>query len=184
MDLRFSSRAAAIGISPIRRIFEAAPPGSVHLGLGQPTERTPEAIVEMARQALAEDPLGYTPNAGLPALREAIAVSLGSGIEASRVCVTAGSQEALYCATQALLNPGDEILIPDPGFVAYPTVAKLAGAVPVTYPLDRKNGFELQVESIAERIGPRTRAGTGLHAVESPGNDRGSRDHGGAGRPV
>ena len=54
MDIPVSARAAAIGMSPIRKIFESAPPGSVHLGLGQPTERTPESILEMARQALAE----------------------------------------------------------------------------------------------------------------------------------
>jgi aspartate/methionine/tyrosine aminotransferase len=144
-------------MSPIRRIFEAAPPDAVHLGLGQPTERTPEPILEMARQALAEDPLGYTPNSGLPALRQAIAASFGAGFASEQVCVTTGSQEALYSATQALLDPGDEILVPDPGFLAYPTVAKLAGAVPVTYPLDRKEQFRLRVDSIAERIGPRTR---------------------------
>jgi aspartate/methionine/tyrosine aminotransferase len=158
MSFPVSQRASEIGMSPIRRIFEAAPPGSVHLGLGQPTERTPEPILEMARQALAEDPLGYTPNAGLPALRAAVAESYGGGFGPEQVCITAGSQEALYSATQALLDPGDEMLLPDPGFLAYPTVARLAGAVPVPYPLDRKDGFRLHLEAIAERIGPRTRA--------------------------
>lgn len=158
MSFPISARALDLGMSPIRRIFEAAPPGSVHLGLGQPTERTPEAIVEMARQALAEDPLGYTPNAGLPALRAAIAASFGAGFTQEQICVTTGSEEALYVVTQTLLDPGDELLVPDPGFLAYPRVAQLAGAVPVTYPLEAKDKFRLNVGAVAERIGPRTKA--------------------------
>jgi aminotransferase len=158
MSFPVSERAAAIGMSPIRRIFEAAPPGSIHLGLGQPAEPTPAEIVEMAHAALDEDPLGYTPNAGLPALRQAIAQSFGTRATPQQVLVTSGSQEALYCATQALLGPGDEMLVPDPGFLAYPTVARLAGAAAVPYPLDPKAQFRLQVEAIAERMGPRTRA--------------------------
>lgn len=169
MSFFVSQRASLLGLSPIRRLFEAAPADAVHLGLGQPTEPTPEEIVDLCREALSHDWLGYTPNAGLPELRECIASHISPRVTGQRVCVTSGSQEAMFLAMQALLDPGDEVLIPDPGFVAYPAVAQLCGAVPVTYPLGHQD-MRPQIEAIASKIGPRTR----MLVVNTPGNPTGT----------
>ncbi len=124
-------RVQSLRPSPIRALSEGAPPGAIPMGLGEPSWALPLP----ARLALAEDSEScvYGPNAGLPELREAVADYFDEAMD--RVMVVSGSQGALFALFQAWLNPGDAVLVPDPGFLAYPTLARLAGAEAVGYPM-------------------------------------------------
>src|SRR5882724_13593655 len=110
----------------IRQVFDRALPGSINLGLGEPDLPTPDIIRRTAVKVIQDEQNGYTTHAGLPALREFIANdNKVLGVSANDVIVTAGSQEALYLALLTLIDEGDEVLIPDPGFVAYPTITQM-----------------------------------------------------------
>lgn len=126
-----SLRLSSIKPSPIRAITDGTPAGAIPLGLGEPTWALPEA----ARKALLRPPgpCGYVPHAGLTELRKALAVFYGCTLD--EVLVTTGSQGALSSLFQAWVKPGSKVLVPDPGFVAYPALAGLAGAEVVPYPL-------------------------------------------------
>ena len=121
--MRPASRLDGLGLSPIRAMHAGSPAGAIPLGLGEPTWDLPEA----GRRALAagSGPCGYGPNAGLPELVRAIASFYGARPE--EVMVSAGSQGALFALFQAWLGAGDEVLVPDPGFLAYPSLAKKIG---------------------------------------------------------
>ena len=123
-----------IEISLIRQINALATPLSVNLGIGEPNIEPDAELREMARRA-TQVPWRYSPNAGSLSLRKKIAGDNGFDPK-SEVCVTAGTEEALYAIFQAYVNPGDEVLVPNPGFISYATVARLCGAKPVTYDLE------------------------------------------------
>jgi aspartate/methionine/tyrosine aminotransferase len=126
-----AARLAQLRPSPIRALSEGAPPGAVPMGLGEPSWALPEpGRAALARQ---EGACAYGPNAGLPELREAVAAFHGAGED--RVMLGSGSEGVLYALFQAWLEPGDAVLVPDPGFLAYPALARLAGADPVGYGL-------------------------------------------------
>ena len=120
-------RLQGIEKSVIRQVFDRARPGSINLGLGEPDLPTPDVIRRAAVKAIVEEQNGYTSQAGLPALREKVAAEYPylEG-KPERVVITAGSQEALYLALLALVDEGDEVLLPNPGFVAYPTIVRLS----------------------------------------------------------
>jgi len=143
----------------------------VHLEIGEPDGATPPHVVEAAVRALHDGQTRYVNPAGLPALRDAIAASLAwRGVRdaaAENVVVVPGAKPMVFYALLAVLEAGDEVLVPDPGFPIYPSVARFAGAVPVRYPLDARGG--LDAERIAALIGPRTRA----LVVNLPGNPTG-----------
>ncbi|HYP54299.1 MAG TPA: aminotransferase class I/II-fold pyridoxal phosphate-dependent enzyme, partial [Pyrinomonadaceae bacterium] len=143
----------------IRQVFDRALPGSINLGLGEPDLPTPDVIREAAARVVREEQNGYTQHAGLPALRERVAddYQFTRG-KPGRVVVTAGSQEALYLALLTLVDEGDEVLLPDPGFVAYPTIVRMAGGTPVFYKLPASSDFEFDAEDFRRRLTPRTRA--------------------------
>ncbi|MCA1695092.1 MAG: aminotransferase class I/II-fold pyridoxal phosphate-dependent enzyme, partial [Actinobacteria bacterium] len=127
-------RLRGIEKSMIRQLFDRARPGSINLGLGEPDLPTPDVIRRAAVSTITEEQNGYTSHAGLPALRERIAADYRQfGLTPERVIATAGSQEALYLALMTLVDEGDEVLLPDPGFVAYPTIVRMAGGRPVYY---------------------------------------------------
>jgi len=152
------------------RRLEAAGRHVVHLEIGEPDGSTPPHVVEAAVRALHDGHTKYVNPAGLPALREAIAASLVSrGVYAApeNVVVVPGAKPMVFYALLAVLEAGDEALVPDPGFPIYPSVARFAGAVPVRYPLDELGG--LDAERIASLIGPRTRA----LVLNLPGNPTG-----------
>lgn len=155
---RPARRLQGIEKSAIRQFFDRAPAGSINLGLGEPDLPTPDVIRQAAVRAIQGEQNGYTMHAGLPALRERVASDhphIGAGIE--RVIVTAGSQEALYLALTTLVDEGDEVLVPDPGFVAYPTIVRMAGGKPVPYRLPGARDFELDIDSFRRQISPRTK---------------------------
>ena len=138
-----SPRVAAIKPSPIRAITDGTPPGAIPLGLGEPTWNLPEA----ARKALLRDPgpCPYVPHAGLPELRKAVAAFHGASVD--EVLITTGSQGALFSLFQAWVRPGSTVLVPDPGFVAYPALAGLSGATVRPYPLDADR-FRLDADAL------------------------------------
>jgi aspartate/methionine/tyrosine aminotransferase len=152
-------RLQGIEKSAIRRMLDRARPGSINLGLGEPDLPTPDVIRRAAIKVISEDRNGYTPHAGLPALREKVASAYPYLEEKpERVVITAGSQEALYLALLSLVEEGDEVLLPDPGFVAYPTIVQMAGGVSKFYRMPRENDFAFDADEFRRALSPRTKA--------------------------
>ena len=142
----------------IRKISDRAKPGSISLGLGEPDLPTPEVIRRAAVRVIQDEHNGYTLQAGLPALRELVAGDhLHMNLSPEQVIVTAGSQEALYLALMTVVEAGDEVLIPNPGFVAYPTIARMAGGRPVFYRLGAENNFAFDLEEFKQRLSRQTK---------------------------
>jgi aspartate aminotransferase len=165
-----TARLRGIEKSVIRQLFDRARPNSINLGLGEPDLPTPEVIRRAAIETIAREQNGYTSHAGLPLLRERIAAdNPGSGASAERVIITAGSQEALYLALMTLVEEGDEVLLPDPGFVAYPTIVRMAGGKSVFYKLPAARDFSFDIEDFRRRLTPRTRVVVAI----SPSNPTG-----------
>jgi len=136
-------------------------PDAITLGRGDPDLATPAFIVEAAKRALA-GPLPLTPVAGLPELRAAIAANAprdhGITADAENVLITTGGQEALFLVMNALLNPGDEILVPDPRYSSYDQAIEHTGALSVRVPTNAKDNFDLDPAEVEARITPRTKA--------------------------
>src|SRR2546428_2532543 len=119
--------------------LEAAGRHVAHLEIGEPDTPTPAHIIEAGVRALRDGHTRYAVAPGIPELRVAIAESLaerGLSVGPEHVVVTAGAKPALFYAMLALIEPGDEVLCPDPGFPIYESVVRLAGGRPVLYPLD------------------------------------------------
>ncbi|OPX63826.1 MULTISPECIES: pyridoxal phosphate-dependent aminotransferase [unclassified Methanoregula] len=148
MVVKFSERVAGIEISGIRKIFEAAGPDSINLGLGQPDFDTPQHIKDAAVKAIQEGKTGYTTNNGIPELRAAISKKFknenGIKYHPDQLIITAGASEALHIVMQALLNPGERVLCPDPGFVSYASLATLGGGKPVSVPLTKSLHIDIE----------------------------------------
>ncbi len=144
---------ATLAVDARAKALRAAGEDVVGFGAGEPDFPTPAHIVEAA-VAACRDPANhrYTPAAGLPELRQAIAGSTarGSGVavEPSQVLVTNGGKHAIYNAFAALLDPGDEVLVPAPYWTTYPESAALAGGVPVVVPTDASAGFHVTVDAL------------------------------------
>jgi len=163
-----AQRLAGIDISLIRQINALATPLCVNLGIGEPNVEPDETLREFAVRAASTGSWHYTANAGTIALRKLIAE--GTGLDPkSEVCVTAGTEEALFSIFQAYVDPGDEVLVPNPGFVSYETIARIAGATPVPYNLDASD-WRLDVDALLKRITAKTK----LIIVNSPSNPLGS----------
>jgi aspartate/methionine/tyrosine aminotransferase len=144
--------------SPIRQISDRAKPGDISLGLGEPDLPTPDVIRQAAIKVIGGEQNGYTLQAGLPTLRELVAADYPElKLSAEQVVITAGSQEALYLALMTLVESGDEVLIPDPGFVAYPTIVRMAGGTPITYRMPADTGFSFDADAFRRAITPRTK---------------------------
>jgi aspartate/methionine/tyrosine aminotransferase len=143
--MKTASRLSLLKPSPIRAITDGTPPGAIPLGLGEPTWDLPEP----ARLALlrAPGPCGYVPHAGLTDLRKAVAAFHGATVD--EVLITTGSQGALFALFQAWVEPGTKVLVPDPGFVAYPALARMAGAEPVPYALS-PDRFRLDADALLQ----------------------------------
>jgi aspartate/methionine/tyrosine aminotransferase len=142
------------------RQLEAAGHAVVHLEIGEPDMPTPPHVVEAGVRALRDGLTRYALPAGVPELREAIARSLAArGVRAGpdNVVVTPGAKPMLFCAALALIEPGAEVLTPDPGFPIYESVVRFTGGRPVYYPLDETRDFAPDVAALAQRITPRAR---------------------------
>jgi aspartate aminotransferase len=142
------------------RQLEAAGHDVVHLEIGEPDMPTPPHVVEAGVRALRDGLTRYALAAGVPEFRDAIARSLaGRGVRATaeQVVVTPGAKPMLFCAALALIEPGDEVLTPDPGFPIYESVVRFAGGRPVYYPLAQDRAFAPDVRVLVQRVTPRTR---------------------------
>lgn len=173
-DPRLSARALGLESSGIRRVFDlgASLRDPVNFSIGQPDFPVPQAVRDAAKLAIDQGWNRYTPTQGIAPLREKIAEKLtvenGVAVGADDVLVTSGSSGGIFLAFACLLNPGDEIIVPDPYFVMYTQLATFFGARPVlvdTYP-----DFQLDPGKVAAAITPRTKA----ILVNSPNNPAGS----------
>ena len=152
-------RLRGIEKSVIRQVFDRARPGSINLGLGEPDLPTPDVIRREAARVVVEEQNGYTTHAGLPSLRERVAADYSHlRLTPEQVVITAGSQEALYLALMTLVDEGDEVLLPNPGFVAYPTIVRMAGGTPRFYTMPAARDFSFDAEGFKRQLTPRTKA--------------------------
>lgn len=146
----------------------------ISLGIGEPDFTAPSAVVETLNRAAHAGLSGYTPPAGIPALRDAIAVyyeqHFGAKVDPSRVIVTSGASGALLLATMALINPGDEVLMPDPSYPANQNFILAAGGVPKLVPSTAEQRFQLNAAHVREHWGPSTRG----VLIASPSNPTGT----------
>ena len=174
--LTLSDRVGRIPTTGIREIFDLAATldDIVSLAVGEPSFDTPAHIVAAAHAATEAKQTKYTANAGDPALRAAIAAHYaarwGRPLSAANVIATAGGVTAIMLVCQALVDPGDEVLVPDPAWPNFVLAVELAGGIPVPYPLRPENGFLPDLEEVEGLITPRTK----LMMVNSPSNPTGA----------
>ena len=146
----------------------------IHLHLGEPDFDTPPNIVEAAARALRDGQTHYAPPPGVPVFREAIAADFSRrrGVEVTpdRVVVTPGAKPVMAYLMMALVGPGDEVIVPDPGFPIYDSMARFMGATPVPIPLRPERDFRLDLDELRSLITPRTR----LLVFNSPQNPTGA----------
>lgn len=146
----------------------------ISFAIGEPDYPTPAHIVEAAIEALRRGEGKYAPSAGILPLREAVAehVEATRGVKVSpeEVVIVPGGKPILFYGILACVNPGEEVLYPNPGFPVYESIIRLAGAVPVPLSLPEERGFRLDPEEVAARITPRTR----MILLNSPHNPCGS----------
>ncbi len=168
----FASRSEKFQLSPIRKFFGMVRPGAINLTLGEPDFNPPRNVRHALIRALEEGYNKYTPSQGIPELRQALAVRLARfspDITADGVLVTVGASEALFLTAATLYEPGDEVLIPDPGFTAYAPHVRYCRAEPVPYPLDGERDWRPDLEKLKGLVSPKTKA----IVVNSPHNPTG-----------
>src|SRR5512136_513384 len=160
-----SKRVAGLRPSGIRKFFDIAATMKdvISLGIGEPDFATPKPIMDAGKKSLSLGETHYTSNAGKHELREAIASHLKNSYgavydPANEIIVTVGVSEALYLACTAILDAGDEVIIPTPCFVSYQAEVLLAGGVPIEIPSRYENQFALDPDDIQKAITPRSKA--------------------------
>ena len=179
MDIRLSDRVRAIKPSPtIAVTARAAEPKAagrdiIALGAGEPDFDTPEHIKQAARDAIDRGFTKYTNVDGTPGLKAAVCAKLARdnllAYEPAQVVVSCGAKHSIYNLLQALINPGDEVIVPAPYWVSYPDMAILAGGVPVVIEAGIENAFKITPEQLDAAITPKTR----LLMLNSPSNPTG-----------
>ena len=151
----------------------AAGKSIINLGIGQPDFKTPDHIVEAGIKAMRDGHHGYTPAAGIPQLREAVAADLkkrhGVEVDPGLIMIMPGGKPTMFFACLMFGQPGTEILYPNPGFPIYESSVKFSGATPVPYRLSEENGFAFSAQELLAKITPRTR----LIILNSPANPTG-----------
>jgi len=159
-----AERLKRIKPSGIRRFFNLAQtmPDAINLSVGEPDFTPPREALKLGWQAAHEGKTHYAPTNGIPELREALAQKAGSNYNLrydadSEILVTVGATEAIFLALEAFVNPGDEVLIPNPGFVLYEPAVVLTGGVPVSVPLLEENEFKPSVDGVRSLITDRSR---------------------------
>jgi aminotransferase len=159
-----SKRVRDVPPSGIRRFFDlaASEPDIISLGIGEPDFDSPESVKTEAIESINQNLTHYTSNAGLLELRDRISRKLKDenciNVTAEEVLVTSGSSEALDLALRAILDPGQEVLLPDPAYVAYGPLTQLAGGKPVFVPTYEKNDFRVRVEDLENYLTDKTKA--------------------------
>jgi len=163
----------AFAVSARARALEAQGRPMIHLQIGEPDFDTPAHVREAAKRALDEGATHYAPFPGIPELRKAIADDVtrrkGFPADPSQVFVTVGGKGVMLYAILGLVDPGDEVIVPDPGYPIYESLTRFVGATAVPIPIRMENEFRLDVEELARLITPRTR----LLIINSPANPTG-----------
>ncbi len=164
---------SAFEVSARARALEAQGRSIIHLQIGEPDFDTPANVRAAAKRALDEGETHYAPFAGIPALREAIAADVGTrkGLAAdpSQVFVTVGGKGVMLYAILGLIDPGDEVIVPDPGYPIYESLTRFVGATPVPIPIRMDHEFRLDVDELESLVTPRTR----MLVINSPANPTG-----------
>ncbi|HEY8454164.1 MAG TPA: pyridoxal phosphate-dependent aminotransferase [Actinopolymorphaceae bacterium] len=169
------TESATLAVDSKAKALKAAGRPVIGFGAGEPDFPTPDYIVEAARKAATEPRFHrYTPAAGLPELREAVAAKTkrdsGYEVSASQVLITNGGKHAVYAAFSTILDPGDEVLLPAPYWTSYPESIRLAGGRAVVVPTDESQGYLVSVEQLEAARTPRTKA----LLLNSPSNPSGA----------
>jgi aspartate aminotransferase len=164
----------ALSVFARAKELEAQGGSIIHLELGEPDFHPGKSVIESAAKALADGKDRYCAVAGVPALREEIADYLARTrnikVSPANIVLAPGCKIALFLAMMALLDPGDEVLYPDPGFPGYSSITLGLGAVPVPFTLSARNHFQPDPAEVASKITPRTR----MLLTNSPGNPTGT----------
>ncbi|MHB8718325.1 MAG: pyridoxal phosphate-dependent aminotransferase [Candidatus Dormibacteria bacterium] len=179
MNIRWADRMARLGtesafevLAHARRL-EAEGRDIIHLEIGEPDFATPQNIIDAAVRALNNGATHYTPASGIPAVREAAAryISRRTGVatSAANVVIVPGSKNLLAFLLLAVVEAGDEVIIPDPGYPIYRSLVNFLGAVPVSVPLRQENQFRLDLDELRSLVTARTR----LLIVNTPANPTG-----------
>ena len=156
--MKISERLRTAPASGIRKMFDLARPGSINLSLGEPDVMPPAEALEGMSRAAAEGLNKYGPTGGIIQLREAVALRYsGYGVKAENIMITPSGTSALMILTQSIVDPGDETLIPSPGFVVYGPHTALSSGKAVEYKLT-ENDFQPDIDDIQKKITKRTKA--------------------------
>ncbi|MGH2347231.1 MAG: pyridoxal phosphate-dependent aminotransferase [Chloroflexota bacterium] len=179
IDKRLAARMGRLGTESAFEVLarakalEAQGRRVIHLEIGEPDFATPEAVVEAGVRALREGHTHYTPSPGIAPLREAVAAEMarsrGLVVSPEQVVVTPGAKPILFFVLLALIDHGDEVICPDPGFPIYESMIRYAGGVVVPAALPEDNSFRLDIEALRRAVTPRTK----LIILNSPANPTG-----------
>jgi aspartate/methionine/tyrosine aminotransferase len=177
--MKLAERMSRIGVESAfdvlvrARALEAQGKSVIHLEIGEPDFPTPPHIVEAAKKALDEGWTHYGPTQGFPDLREAIAAHVSSSrgirVGAEHVSVVPGGKPIIFFPMLALLEPGDEVIYPNPGFPIYESMIRFLGATPVPMPLEEARGFSFDLNLFRERLSSKTK----MVVLNSPQNPTG-----------
>ena len=177
--MKLADRMTRIGIESAfevlmrARALEAQGKKIIHLEIGQPDFPTPRHVIEAAQRALDEGWTGYGPTPGFPDVREAIAeyISRTRGIQVTgqHVVVVPGGKPIMFFTMMAVLEPGDEVIYPNPGFPIYESMINFLAATPVPIPLVESRGFSFDLETFRQKLSPRTK----MVVLNSPANPTG-----------
>ena len=177
--MRVAQRMSMIGtetafeVSARARALEASGRDIIHLQIGEPDFDTPANAREAAKRALDDGATHYAPFPGIPALREAIAEDAtarkGFDVTPDRVFVTVGGKGVMLYAILGLIDPGDEVIVPDPGYPIYESITRFIGATPVPIPIRMELDFRIDLDELACLVTPRTR----MLVINSPANPTG-----------
>lgn len=172
--VKSADRIEKIELSEIRKIFEVSNENSINLGIGEPDFDIPSNIKIAMKKAIDEDYSHYSPNKGYLDLREEIAKKLkhenNLNTNPENIIVTLGASEGLYACSQSFFNKGDDILIPNPGFLSYEACVNLSEANPVSVDCKLENGFKMKVDDVQNKITENTKA----IILNSPSNPTGA----------
>jgi aspartate/methionine/tyrosine aminotransferase len=179
VNFRFADRMGRLGtesafevLAHARRL-EAEGRDIIHLEIGEPDFQTPQNIIDAATRAMNSGATHYTPASGIPVVREATAAYVtrrtGSPTSAANIVIVPGSKNILAFLLLAMIEPGDEVIVPDPGYPIYRSLVSFIGATPVSAPIRQENDFRLDTNELRSLITPRTR----LLIVNTPANPTG-----------
>lgn len=165
MSLQFAKRTQVVKLSPIREVFEMAArtPGLVRLEVGQPDFPTPRHILDAAKESLAGGHFGYSSSSGSDECRSALLKRMQEDYDISfnkdnEAVITVGASAAMYLTLRTLIDPGDEVLRPNPGWAQYDGVTNDCDGVPVLYPLEASTGFStIDFDTLEKLVTPKTK---------------------------